>query len=171
MGFNSGFKGLNMREPMGNKVLPLNSLALRELLEFVIPKMAKTCANMREATPRSRLTHYATLFDHCKTLSKTNFFGHIYCSALIVTEWILLIFFPQNIRCFSDCKIKSNSIGLTLYIARPWRSWICASWYDYENNQQDAIIQVNLLFLVGSTCFGRCFHPSAGELDCIYSFW
>ena len=25
---------------------------------------------------------------------------------------------------------------------------------DYENNQKDAIIQVNLLFLVGSTCFG-----------------
>jgi len=27
------------------------------------------------------------------------------------------------------------------------RSWIRASWYDYESNQQDAIIQVNLLFL------------------------
>jgi len=33
---------------------------------------------------------------------------------------------------------------------------------DYESNQQDGTIQVNLLFLVGSTCFGRCFHPSSG---------
>jgi hypothetical protein len=43
--------------------------------------------------------------------------------------------------------------------------------YDYEINQQDATIQVNLLFLFGSTCFGRCFRPSSGALDCIYSFW
>jgi len=26
-------------------------------------------------------------------------------------------------------------------------------------------------FLISSTCFGRCFRPSSGELDCIYSFW
>jgi hypothetical protein len=32
----------------------------------------------------------------------------------------------------------------------------------YENNQQVAAIQVNLLFLVSSTCFGRCFGPSSG---------
>jgi hypothetical protein len=23
----------------------------------------------------------------------------------------------------------------------------------------------------GSTCFGQCFHPSSGALDCIYSTW
>jgi len=39
----------------------------------------------------------------------------------------------------------------------------------YESNQQDATIQVNLLFLVNSTCFGPCFLPSSGALDCIYS--
>ena len=27
------------------------------------------------------------------------------------------------------------------------------------------------LFPIGSTCFGRCFPPSSGALDCIYSFW
>ena len=27
------------------------------------------------------------------------------------------------------------------------------------------------LFLVSSTCFGRCFRPSPGARDCIYSFW
>ena len=27
------------------------------------------------------------------------------------------------------------------------------------------------LFIIGSTCFGRCFRPSLGALDCIYSFW
>jgi hypothetical protein len=46
-----------------------------------------------------------------------------------------------------------------------------ASWYNYESNQQDATIQVNLLFLVSSTCFGRCFRPSSGALGCIYSIW
>ena len=43
--------------------------------------------------------------------------------------------------------------------------------YVYESNQQDATMQVNLLFLVSSTCFGRCFRPSSGALDCIYSIW
>jgi hypothetical protein len=52
-----------------------------------------------------------------------------------------------------------------------WRSWIRASWYNYESNKQDATIQVNLLFLVSCTCFGRCFRPSSEELDCIYSIW
>jgi len=41
----------------------------------------------------------------------------------------------------------------------------------YESNQQDATIQVNLLFPVSSKCFGRCFRPSSGELDCTYSIW
>jgi hypothetical protein len=42
-------------------------------------------------------------------------------------------------------------------------------WYNYESNQQDATVQVNLYFLVSSACFGRCFHPSSGAQDCIYS--
>jgi len=46
---------------------------------------------------------------------------------------------------------------------------VCTS--NYESNQQDATIQVNLLFLVSYTCFGRCFCPSSGELDSIYSIW
>ena len=32
-------------------------------------------------------------------------------------------------------------------------------------------MQVNLLFLVSPTCFGRCFRPPSGALDCIYSIW
>jgi len=40
---------------------------------------------------------------------------------------------------------------------------------NYERNKQDATIQVNLLFLVSSKCFGRCLRPSSGALDCIYS--
>jgi len=43
--------------------------------------------------------------------------------------------------------------------------------YVYESIQQDATMQVNLLFLVSSTCFGRCFRPSSEPLDCIYSMW
>ena len=27
------------------------------------------------------------------------------------------------------------------------------------------------LFLIRSTCFGRCLRPSSGAIDCIYSFW
>jgi hypothetical protein len=42
---------------------------------------------------------------------------------------------------------------------------------NHESNQQYATIQVNLLFLVSSTCFGRCFRPSPGTLDCICSIW
>jgi len=45
------------------------------------------------------------------------------------------------------------------------------SLYYYKSNQQDATIQVNLSRLVSSTCFGRCFRPSSGALDCIYSIW
>ena len=59
----------------------------------------------------------------------------------------------------------------TLVLNNIWRPWIRASWNVYESNQQVATTQVNLLFLVGSTCFGRCFRPSSGALDCIYSFW
>jgi hypothetical protein len=51
------------------------------------------------------------------------------------------------------------------------RSWVRASWYNFASNQQDATIQVNLLFLVSSACFGRCFSPSSGALSCIYSIW
>jgi hypothetical protein len=36
---------------------------------------------------------------------------------------------------------------------------------NHESNQQDATIQVILLFLVNSTCLGRCFRPSSGALD------
>jgi hypothetical protein len=35
--------------------------------------------------------------------------------------------------------------------------------------KKDATLEVNLLFLVSSTCFGRCFRPSSGAIDCIYS--
>jgi len=39
-----------------------------------------------------------------------------------------------------------------------------------NDDQQDATI-LAYLFLVSSTCFGRCLRPSSGALDCIYSFW
>jgi hypothetical protein len=61
----------------------------------------------------------------------------------------------------------------------PWCLWVRASWCNYERinkiqlwkNQQDTTIQVNLLFLVSSTCFGQCFRPSLGALDCVCSIW
>jgi hypothetical protein len=38
-----------------------------------------------------------------------------------------------------------------------------------ESNQENANTEVNLLFLVNPTCFGRRFRPSSGALDRIYS--
>jgi len=52
-----------------------------------------------------------------------------------------------------------------------WLGFGCERKRNYESNQQDATIQANLLFLVSSTCFGRCFRLSSGALDCIYSIW
>jgi hypothetical protein len=50
-------------------------------------------------------------------------------------------------------------------ITTAWSSVVFKySFYSYELNQQDANIWVNLLFLVSSTWFGLCFHPSSGAL-------
>ena len=38
-----------------------------------------------------------------------------------------------------------------------------------NGDQQDATILAYYLFLISSTCFGRCLRPSSGALDCIYS--
>jgi hypothetical protein len=55
-----------------------------------------------------------------------------------------------------------------IHCYKTWHSWIRALWYNYESNQQDATMLVNLLFLVSPTCFGRCFRPSSGELDYLH---
>jgi hypothetical protein len=52
-----------------------------------------------------------------------------------------------------------------------WLGFGCERKRNYQNDPQDATIQVNLLFLVNSTCFGQCFRPSSGTPDCIYSIW
>jgi len=46
------------------------------------------------------------------------------------------------------------------------------SYYDIIiiDNQQDATILI-YLFLIGCTCFGRCFRPSSGAYHCNYIFW
>ena len=38
------------------------------------------------------------------------------------------------------------------------------------DDQQDATFWFIYLYPISSTCFGRCFGPSSGVLDCIYSF-
>ena len=40
-----------------------------------------------------------------------------------------------------------------------------------DDQQGTTIIWLIYLFLISSTCFGRCFRPSSEALDCIYSFW
>jgi len=39
------------------------------------------------------------------------------------------------------------------------------------DDQQDATFWLIYLYPISSTCFGQCFRPSSGALDCIYSFW
>ena len=41
----------------------------------------------------------------------------------------------------------------------------------YENDQQDAAVYDNLLFLGCSTCFERYFRSSSGASKLCYSFW
>jgi len=108
------------------------------------------------------------------------------------------MYYTRNNKEARSCNYCSS--GSNKYYSF-WRLWIRASWYDYESNQQGATIlvnplnaklnpicpliallgahhilhvsriRVNLLFIAGSTCFGRCFRPSSGTLGCIYRFW
>jgi hypothetical protein len=41
----------------------------------------------------------------------------------------------------------------------------------HENDQQDATVQANLLFVGCSTCFERYFRSSLGASKLYYSFW
>jgi hypothetical protein len=79
--------------------------------------------------------------------SKMDLVTFIFC---LIIVFLILSFL--EIR--AECRQKSISVDRS-------------SWNNYESNQQDATVQVNLLFLVDSTCFGRCFRPSSGALDCI----
>jgi len=50
---------------------------------------------------------------------------------------------------------------------------VCIASIIVNDDQQDATVLVYLfiyLFLISSTCFGRCLRPSPGALACIYSF-
>jgi len=40
------------------------------------------------------------------------------------------------------CLIRPNNVKLCVWLQRIWRSWIRASWYNYENNQQDALYRL-----------------------------
>ena len=59
--------------------------------------------------------------------------------------------------------IHNHSVNLTLMFPCIFSTIII-------DNQQDATILI-YLFLVISTCFGRCFRPSSGAYHCNYSFW
>jgi hypothetical protein len=82
----------------------------------------------------------------------------------------LHLVFASKLLHYSFIKVTDNVLRIRCPFVS-WRSWIRASWYNYESNQQDATRYVNLLFLVSSTCFGRCFRPLSGAIYCIYSVW
>ena len=87
---------------------------------------------------------------------------------------LYLLLFVENLKlyhvlweCFSPGERPQFLASKNLKVVRCHKPVA----HDYESNQQDAIILVNLLSLVCSTCFGRCFRPSSGALHCIYSIW
>ena len=43
--------------------------------------------------------------------------------------------------------------------------------YNNIKSHLDATIIIILIISIRSTCFGRYFRPSSGELDCVYSLW
>jgi hypothetical protein len=52
------------------------------------------------------------------------------------------------------------------YISETWRSWIRASWYNYESKQQDATVQVNLSFIPSQLYMFRVmFSPETCRTD------
>jgi len=89
--------------------------------------------------------------------------------------WVILVRFKRNVQ-FIDRVLENVKYQISRKSVQ-WQSrvvpcgQIWRSWYDCESNQPDATVYINLLFLVSSTCFGRCFRPSSEAIDCIYSIW
>jgi len=106
------------------------------------------------------------------------FLSCCFCSPLFSIKYVIATFSNEeffcsghwnsrNFVCLLRLSYATEICGLSCRMAIifwPSELWavICSC---YESNQQGATIQVNLLFLVSSTCFRRCFRPSSGVRD------
>ena len=67
--------------------------------------------------------------------------------------------------CCENCtQTQTHCVGLTFV-------YPCIASITVNDDQQDELFWLIYLFLISSTCFGRCPRPSSGAFDCIYSFW
>jgi hypothetical protein len=62
----------------------------------------------------------------------------------------------QIILTFLGKKISKRNLGTQTYCLIVREGFCNQNFIIYERNQKDANLQVNLLFIVSSTCFGRC---------------
>ena len=75
----------------------------------------------------------------------------------------VLSFFKSVGKLISSGEVSKGSVVLRI------QNEVSAEIINHEFDQRDATIWVHLLFLASSTCFERCFRPSSGALDFIYS--
>jgi len=92
----------------------------------------------------------------------------LYLQYLVILFLVSFTFFG---RCFAHHQehltvftVSGNIIPSQLYVFRAMFSPIIRSTLLY-------LQYLVILFLVSSTCSGRCFRPSSGALYCIYSIW
>jgi hypothetical protein len=99
------------------------------------------------------------------TISVDIFLNLTFMNPCIVIQLCRLIYYSKSALHVSDDVFAHHQEHLTVFTVSgsvhssccrlvSWMSWNCS-----------------LLFLVSSTCFGWCFCPSSGALDCIYSIW
>jgi hypothetical protein len=84
--------------------------------------------------------------------------------------WYLLLCMDECLVC----RVEGNGFIYKMRALSNFCGQKCATFnfvINYEYNQRDATIHVNLLFLVSSTCVGRRFRHSPRALDCIYIIW
>ena len=99
---------------------------------------------------------------------------HRYCCWLVSWMrwnciWFIYLFIPHQLyvfRTMSSSIIRSTWLYLQHLILS---TVIAARWcHGWDGTAFGSFIY---LFLISSTCFGRCLRPSSGALECIYSIW
>ena len=119
---------------------------------------------MSARLPRSLVRAYF-LFNRCKTMIlEQSYVRRKTVEVLLKNSSVSVIRESmQDLRWTDQYSARYFSYYLCFFLPIFLGKWFI----NYENNQEDATMQAKLLFLVSSTGFGRCFHPSSGALDCI----
>ena len=82
-------------------------------------------------------------------------------------QWVLWFYSVTLCQNNTSHKRKNSSLGT---VTRLWHG-LRKDNLKYENDQQDATVWDNLLFLGCCTCFERYFRSSSGASKLYYSFW